>query len=180
MRGGSLIASVEYCRNTRFIYKSALIFTGKRQLLFSLIILKKKILIAQCEGCQKLTLFVYGLVSDKLHFHYGIQSATRPGFTQETPLKTEDKKVEKWLKREQGMGKRCWGQVWAESSLSFPWLVVFQSLVRLTAHYTPLLTFSYLTSLPTATQASCLSLSLCFLSLLTIVFVCRCLSTPVR
>lgn len=148
------------------MYKSALIYTGKGQLLFSLIILKK-ILIAQFEGCQKLTTFVYGLVSDKLHFHYGIQSATRPGFTQETPLKTEVRTVEKWPEREQEMGNRCWGQVWAESSLSFPWLVVFRSLVRLTAHYTPLLTFSYLTSLPAASQAMCLSLPLCFLSLLT-------------
>ena len=179
LRGGSLIASVEYCRNTRFMYKSALIYTGKRRLLFSLIILKK-ILIAQLEGCQKLTPFMYGLVSDERHFLYGIQSVTGPCFTQETPLKTEVKTVEKWPEREQEMGNRCWGQVWAESSLSFPWLVVFQSLVRLTAHYTPLLTFSYLTSLPAASQASCLSLPLCFLSLLKIVSVWRCLSTPVR
>lgn len=88
------------------MYKSALIYTGKGQLLFSLIILKK-ILIAQFEGCQKLTTFVYGLVSDKLHFHYGIQSATRPGFTQGTPLKMEVRTVEKWPEREQVMGNRC-------------------------------------------------------------------------
>ena len=106
LRGGSLIASVEYCRNTRFMYKSALIYTGKRRLLFSLIILKK-ILIAQLEGCQKLTPFMYGLVSDERHFLYGIQSVTGPCFTQETPLKTEVKTVEKWPEREQEMGNRC-------------------------------------------------------------------------
>ena len=73
---------------------------------------------------------------------------------------------------EQRMGKRCWGQVRARSSSCLSGLVVFQSPVQLAAHYTLLLTFSYLTSLPAPSQANSLCLCLCLsFSLLHLIYL---------